>query len=408
MKIVMVCEFYNEDLDYQEILLAKYYKKLGHNVVVITTPTTSVHQYIDGEDEDGFKSVETGRFSKIFRVPIKFNFLGRIRVFESIRSIVESESPDLLYFHDIIPNMIELRAYLQKNMSCCAIMDYHADYSNSGANALSRIVLHRIWRRAMLATVRKRLSAILPVVPASQWFLRDLYGIQPDETELFPLGVDVDLANEVRGSSARQTIRQALSIPDDALVIFTGGKLVPLKRTEEVLAAVAAIADPRLHVIVVGEARDADYRKLLSEAASDGKVHFVGWQDREGVYRHQAAADLAVFPASQSVLWQQSIGMGLPLVVGEGDGPPRMRQDVSYMNLAGNIHVLDPEAGTPANQIAAFLRDCLDDREILARMAIGAEQVTRSFLSYERLAQRTLEIVAQHRAASGESKRDHA
>lgn len=396
MKILMICEFYNEDLDYQEILLAKYYRKLGHEVVVVSTPTHSVHQYIDGHDDSGQISFTEGRFARIIRVPIKLNIAGRIRIFKSIREIVEAERPGLLYFHDIIPNMVELRDYLNDNSECCAIMDYHADYSNSGANWLSRILLHRMSRRLILATVRKRLSAILPVVPAAQGFLRDLYGIPVEQTELFPLGVDIDLAREMRTDAVRAAVRKSLGIPSDALVVFTGGKLVPVKRTEDVLQAAVTLGDARVHVIVVGDARDPAYRQRLEQAATGSNVHFVGWQDREGVYRHQAAADLAIFPASQSVLWQQSIGMGLPLVVGEGAGPAHTRQDVGYMNLADNIHVLAGERAL-VPQIVDFLRGCLEDRRMLARMSIGADAVTRDLLSYERLASRTLEIAAAHR-----------
>lgn len=398
MKVVMICEFYNEGLDYQEILLAKYYRKLGHDVTVITTPTHSVHEYIDGRDHREDISIVQGDFARIIRVPIKINIAGRFRIFKSIRMIVESEKPDLLYFHDIIPNMIELRGYLNNNPRCCAIMDYHADYSNSGVNWLSRMFLHRLSRRLILATVRKRLSAILPVVPAAQGFLRDLYGIPVARTELFPLGVDFDLAREMRTDAIRATVRETVGIPHDALVVFTGGKLVPLKRTEDVLQAAATLADPRIHVIVVGEARDPAYQRQLDQASRGGNVHFVGWQDREGVYRYQAAADLAIFPASQSVLWQQSIGMGLPLIVGEGAGPAHMRQDVGYMNLADNIHVLESQQAL-SPQIAHFLQRCLHDRGILARMSTGADAVTRDLLSYERLASRTLEIAMAHRQA---------
>jgi 1,2-diacylglycerol 3-alpha-glucosyltransferase len=37
MKVVMLCEFYNEALDFQENLLVKYYGKHGHEVTVLTS-----------------------------------------------------------------------------------------------------------------------------------------------------------------------------------------------------------------------------------------------------------------------------------------------------------------------------------------------------------------------------------
>ena len=51
---------------------------------------------------------------------------------------------------------------------------------------------------------------------------------------------------------------------------------------------------------------------------------------------HLDMADLAVFPASQSILWQQAIAMGLPLIVGNTG-----HQDISYLNLYDNIIILE-------------------------------------------------------------------
>jgi glycosyltransferase involved in cell wall biosynthesis len=399
MKIVMLCEFYNEELDYQEVMLAKYYRSLCHEVVVIAGATTSVHDYMSGRDGPHAQTIQEGRYARIYRMPIRMTLMKKIVVYQSVRKIIDIERPDLLYFHDIIPNMLEGLNYLRKNPEVCAIMDYHADFSNSGATRLSRLLLHRLSRRLVLARIRSRLSAILPIVPGSQRFLADLYGVPATETELFPLGVDMLEVAATHESGARTTIRRTLGIPDDALVIFTGGKLTPLKRTEEVLRAVALLDDPRIHVIVVGSVTgNPDYETLLREIPAKS-VHFVGWQDRLGVYRHQAASDLAIFPASQSVLWQQSTGMGLPLVVSEGSGSGRARQDVGYMNR-GNIHVLDP-AQELAPQIAAFLSACHDDPGILSGMSAAAEAVTRTLLSYDRLARRTIEITNMHRQSHG-------
>jgi glycosyltransferase involved in cell wall biosynthesis len=399
MKIVMLCEFYNEELDYQEVMLAKYYRDLCHEVVVIAGATTSFHDYMAGRASECEPIVEEGRYARIYRMPVRMTILKKIVVYRSIRNIVEIECPDLLYFHDIIPNMLECIDYLRSNPLTCAIMDYHADFSNSGATRLSRLLLHRLSRRLVLARLRPRLSAILPIVPGSQRFLAALYGIPPDRTELFPLGVDTRQVEATHRSGARDAVRRSLGIPVDALVVFTGGKLTPLKRTEQALRAVAALNDSRVHVIVVGNVTgDAAYEAMLRQAAGP-TAHFVGWQDRLGVYRHQAAADLAVFPASQSVLWQQSIGMGLPLVVGEGSAAGRARQDVGYMNR-GNIHILDP-GKEPVVQIAAFLAACRDDRTILTSMSAIAREITRTLLDYDRLARRTIEITNAHRRSAG-------
>ena len=71
-------------------------------------------------------------------------------------------------------------------------------------------------------------------------------------------------------------------------------------------------------------------------------MHFPGWLGPEEMVAHMSAADIAVFPSSQSVLWQQAIGCGLPLIAGDTGG-----QSPAYMNTHDNIVIL------PANEISA-------------------------------------------------------
>lgn len=37
MKILMLCDLYIEDAEYQENLMTKYYKKLGHEIIIIAS-----------------------------------------------------------------------------------------------------------------------------------------------------------------------------------------------------------------------------------------------------------------------------------------------------------------------------------------------------------------------------------
>ena len=120
MKIVMLCEFYNEELDYQEVMLAKYYRHLCHDVVVIAGATTSVHDYMAGQETVDGQVVEKGRYARIYRMPVHTTLLKKIVVYRSIKAIIEDEKPDLLYFHDIIPNMLEGLGYLRRSIACRA------------------------------------------------------------------------------------------------------------------------------------------------------------------------------------------------------------------------------------------------------------------------------------------------
>ena len=267
------------------------------------------------------------------------------------------------------------------------IMDYHADYSNSGKNAISLRILHGLIRKFFLDRARPYLSRIFPIVPAGAIFLNEIYDIPHSEMELLPLGADTDFAREIRESNSRDKLRNRFGVAKDDIVIFTGGKLTPAKRTELLLKAVDSIQGHTLHVVVVGDASDdhSNYKQELQRlAVANSRVHMVGWLGRREIYEHLAMSDLAVFPASQSILWQQAIAMALPLIAGDTG-----HQDISYLNLEDNIIVLPAEKIT-APDLAEAIASVVGNPERLRRMSEGASVVSNEHLNWDRLIARTL------------------
>lgn len=393
MKIVMICEFFNELLEYQENLLAKYYVKNGHEVSIITSTFDSVFDYYnDRHDKKSPPRKYEFEGIQIYKLQYQYNILNKLRAYTPIYELLESEQPDLIYVHDIIPNLPEMVRYVKRHPKCRMIMDYHADYSNSGANWLSLKILHGMIRKHWLDQARPYLRKIFPVVPVSTTFLHEVYGVPLGEMELLPLGTDLEYGARIRAEGARAEVRAALGIPDDSFAVFTGGKLTPLKKTEHLIAGLAALGRPDVHLIVVGDAseKEAAYKAMLLEAAGGmPNVHFRGWQDKYGVYRHLAAADVAVFPASQSVMWQQAIGMGLPLIVSERSHLAKGSQDVGYLNLYDNIIILDHERPL-APQIAGHLDALISDTSRRMAMADGAGRVADELLDWNKLIEKTL------------------
>lgn len=395
MKIFMICEFFDDTLDYQENMLARYYHRAGHEVTVVASTIRSLTDYVsDGDRGQGQRSEERYEWGRLIRIPFRFNILHRIKQFEPILPEIEKVRPDLLFFHDIIPNLSEGVRYVRANPDCAMIMDYHGDASNSGANWASRRVLHGMVRKGMLDRARPYLRKILPVTPGCAEFLQQLYNIPDAEMELLPLGTDQVYAAQVLASDARERIRAELGIGKSDFVVFSGGKLNPYKRTEDLLCAVASLGDMPIHVIFVGttDPAHADYARSVEQlAASTPGVHMVGWQARAGVYAHMAAADIAVFPASQSVLWQQSLGMGLPLILSERSAALRGVQHVGYLNRHDNLIVLDPDQPL-VDQISDHIRRLALDSDALAAMSQGARRTAAEVLDYAAIAARTIEF----------------
>ena len=388
MKILMLCDFYHESLEYQEQLCAKFYVKHGHAVTVVTSTHESVFDYMADRHDNTppSRAYEHGGV-KIIRLPYRYNILHRLKAFKRIDDLLESEAPDLIFVHDIMLNFPDCVRYLRRHSRARMIMDYHADYSNSGKNAVSRNILHGVCRKWFLDQARPYLSKIFPIVPASATFLHEIYKVPFSEMELLPLGANIEAAAAARQSGARQILRATLGIRDEDIVIFTGGKLTPAKKTELLLAAAARLKQFPIHVVIVGQAgaAHAAYGEELSRlAAADSRVHMVGWLNQDDLNRHLAMADLAVFPASQSILWQQAIAMGLPLIVGDAG-----HQDISYLNLEDNIIILR-QAEIVADRLGQAIASVIGDPRRLRAMSEGALRVASEHLDWDRLLQRTL------------------
>lgn len=384
----MLCELYLENLQYQENLLVKYYRKYGHEVTVITSTYDNVFDYYnDKHDNSKPMRIYEDHGAKIIKLPFKYNIKGKIKKYTNISNIVEEFKPDLLYIHDIMPNMFEMLDYKNRNPHVKMIMDYHADYTNSAKNWLSFNILHKIIRKHLyMNPIRKHISKFYPIVPGSVKFLHEVYGIPDAEMEVLPLGGDMDLAAEIKETEAGQKIRKHLKISPEDKVIFTGGKFAPLKRTELVIEAFNEINDPKLHLIIVGDADEQTqcYKEtLLDLSAKNPNIHFVGWQNNRGVYEYLACSDLAVFPASQSIVWQQALASHLPIIVGDlGD------QSLDYLNEFHAITELETSQISKEN-IKKAIENLIIDENLEQGKKLAAKTASK-YLDWNHLINKTL------------------
>lgn len=386
MKILMICDAFFNSLQYQENLMAKSYIKLGHDVVVVTSTHENLIDFTsDVHDNSKPEKIEYHENIKIYREPYCINILHKIRKFKNVKKILELEKPDFLYIHDIQFNTGELVAY-KKRYGVKFIMDFHADYTNSGKNWISINILHKIIRKQYLHHFLRYIDKIYPVVPGSEDFLSELYAIPRNDMEILPLGCEYEICQNIKKNVNIREYRSQFGIADKDIVIITGGKFHTVKRTHLAVKAVKMLNLSNVHLIVFGTADKGhdEYLKSMQEEAKGYNIHFTGWVDAKKTYELMAISDIALFPASQSVLWQQSIGMHLPLIAGDWGG-----QDMSYLNKNNNLIKVDAEN---LNEVffANVLKKIIDNPNLLNEMKKGAEKTAKEYLDYKLIAARTL------------------
>lgn len=385
----MLCDYYGVGHTYQENLLAKYYSALGHTVVVIASTNESITDFINGKHNNSApKRIDFDGEVKILRLPYKLNVLGKIRSFQDVPKIIEDEKPDIIYAHDIYFNLHQAAKY-KREKGKKLILDYHADYTNSAKNWLSLNILHKLIRKPYFNTVKKNIDKIYPVVPESAKFLNEVYDVPYHQMEVLPLGCDYMLIHSVISTIDKTKEREKLGIGENHFVILNGGKFSAQKRTLLAIEALKKLDNPNIHLLIFGKPEQGQeaYYEEMQKHSRNLNVHYLGWITAEESYKYMGVSDLALFPASQSVLWQQCIGAHLPVIAGDVG-----QQDMEYLNLHSNLIKVNAQ-DINADYFASLIQGLYSNPVKLAEMRNGAKKTAEEFLDYRKIAEKTLSDV---------------
>lgn len=155
---------------------------------------------------------------------------------------------------------------------------------------------------------------------------------------------------------ARQAVRAANGIAQDAKVVLFAGKLLPFKRPLDVVQACGVLRSRGQDVAVLVAGSGALQTALADKAAELGvTLHLLGFQNQTGMPSAYAAADLLVLPSDGRETWglvcNEAIACGTPIVVSDAVGcAPDLADDP---RIGRAFPLGDVEAA--AKQVAALL-----------------------------------------------------
>lgn len=123
-------------------------------------------------------------------------------------------------------------------------------------------------------------------------------------------------------------LREKLGIPPDAFVIAIACRLAPVKGVRYLAQAVAAIDDPRLHLVIAGDgAERAEIEQLLRHKLEQGRAHLLGAVGNCEMPRIYRAADASALPSlmeATSIAGLEAMACGLPLIGSRVGGIPHI------------------------------------------------------------------------------------
>ncbi|MCR2045353.1 glycosyltransferase family 4 protein [Anaerosalibacter massiliensis] len=385
MKIVHLCLCgpYNDDWGYQENIIPKYNKKDGYDVAVITSV------FINSTKDEGYEQVSPGEYFledgiKVIRIPFENFFITKIaeklRVYENLYEKLKQEKPDLIFIHGIqFLSICDVIRYKRVYPEVKIFADNHADYVNSARNFISKYILHKVIWKSGIKSLVPECEKIFGVTPNRCDFLIEMYNIPKQKVELLVMGADSERIDFDNKDKIRKTIRKDLCLEDDDFVLITGGKIDEGKNIHRLIEAINEIADNKLKLIVFGIPSE-DMRDIIDNLSISPHIRNIGWISSNDVYNYFLASDLAVFPGTHSVLWEQAVGTGLPCIFKKWEG-------MSHVDVGGNCKFIGEGN---VKEIKTVINGIYNDTEKYCKMKEIALKKGVSYFSYRKISRRAI------------------
>ena len=389
MRIVHIClsGLYMDGWGYQDNMIAKYHVLAGHDVTVIA------NRFVYDEKGEYVRTEKTQEIDcngvKIIRLESKDGRMQHgpaervhyVGLYESLQEIC----PHIIFLHNPqIMDTEDIARYMSGHPTARLFVDSHSDYSNSGRNFLSKHLLHGgLWRYKVQKLVPYT-EKFYGVLPARVDFLLERYQTPKNKTELLVMGMDDEKAENAATAETIAATREKLGFRKDDFVIVTGGKIDHAKRqTILLLEAVKninkQIETRTVKLLLFGSIVD-DMKEQVLSLCEDENITYIGWLPADETYPYFAMADLVVFPGRHSVMWEQVVGQGLPMVVKYWEG-------TTHIDLGGNVRFLKEDT---TEEIQSTLEELLQNPEELAAMRRVAKEKGAKVFSYREISRRCI------------------
>ncbi len=387
MKIVHISPSspYNDYWGYQENLLPKYQKKLGHDVTLITT---------NFSHENGkIVEVETGDYIlkdgvRVIRLPVKRfpkRWLSGWHSHLNVLPLLTEIEPDFVFFHGLVSTTIfEVIGYKKKyNPSCVIVQDNHMDYNiGHKVKTVKQKITRSFFRFINMRSV-KNISRVYGVTPWRKVYAEDYFKIPSSKTDVLIMGADDEKIDFENRSEIRRRIREEYKINNGDYLIVTGGKIDEKKKVHVLMEAVGKLKGVKLLIFgsVSAEFKES-FKKFLNE---NDNIIYMGWVEAERVYNYFFASDLVVFPGQHSVLWEQAAASKVPAVFRRWEG-------MEHVNNKGNAAFIDE---ITASSLAECIESLKFTPEYYEMKKVAESENTNIFL-YSKIAERSLEAVEKN------------
>ncbi len=377
MKIIHVClaSHYTEGMTYQDNQLADQNAADGHEVVVLSDCYRYTGHSLEEVDEEDVILSSGVRLVRMKYDLIVNNLIsGKVRKVNRVKYFLEEFKPDVILFHGVAGyEMLTVSKYKSRHPEVKLYIDSHEDYHNSGTFWLSLFFQYKIFNKFIVHKIRKNVDKFLYLSYESKNFLKEIYGLDDQEMEFYPLGGN--LLEPDRKLAFKKIVRSKLRLEDSDILIVHSGKFVNEKKTKELLESFASVSANNLKLVLIGSIPEDMVPVLMPLIKSDKRINFLGWKSSDELIQYLAAADLYVQPGTQSATMQNAICCGTPVAL--------YPYPSHKPYIAGNGLLIANSC-----DYKVMFSDLACNNFDLSAMSNASYNIAREFLDYKKLAAR--------------------
>lgn len=372
---------YVEGCAYQENILPRKHKELGYDVLILVSKFSRQMKGRDYfEKETGTYINNDGISVCVLDKPKGFikSHILRYKTSGLYEKLCEYR-PDIIFLHEVkYSENRDVVKFVIENPEVILYADSHIDYYNSPENTIKQKIAGCLskYNAKQLDKITKLFWGTTP------WrveHLIDYFGLSKEKCRLLIMGGDESQILAINKDEVRKEIKSKYNIPQDAFLVITGGIIDKRKHQELLMEAVSRLESKRVWLIVFGTPDD-DMKGVCDYYSSKNNIVFTGWVEASFSNELMLASDLAVFPGTHSVLWEQAATCGLPQLIRHWSG-------MEHINVNGNAILLDDvNIETIENEI----KKCIN-KDYYKEFKLKAEKAAPNFY-YIEIAKKSIEL----------------
>lgn len=383
MKIVHIClaARYVEGFGYQENIIPQIHKNMGNEVLILTSEY-EIDQYYKT------KKRKNSDYVNDFGIRVKSlkksdsGFFSRFGIYADLNEALEDFSPNIIFVHGgQFFSLKDVVKYCKGHKGVKMYIDQHADYYNSPVDAWKRKMCQRYIYGTWMRKAIRYTSKFWGVTPWRCDYLHDVYKIPKDKIDLLVMGGDDRYIRFDKQNEIWENVRNKLNISESDFVIISGGKINKDKNIHLLMQAVLDLHIENLKLIVFGQPLE-DIKEEFYKLLKNESIIYINWIKSEDVYDYFLASDLAVFPGTHSVLWEQAVACGIPTVFKDWQG-------MHHVDVGGNCVFLKEDS---VDEIKKTISEIYENREMYDNMKKTATEKGIKEFSYSNIARKAIEL----------------